>query len=519
VNAAIDVAHKIIAALVHYDHFMKKTILFLLVLQMIASVLTAQKIFHARVDKTDVALRGAPAVLGQITMNAPSAGKVVVRFDGDCTSAAGDRIVLAASNTTNLGGNDSSVVVKRIPAYLSSCLFSHTRVYNVPAGTHTFYALGQNLEEMGGNGIATVYGSLTVEWFSETPGEAFVRHKGIAKTNFNVEGAPVILAEQQISVPAAGTVVVRFDGYSVSTDGDLLFFAASNTPNWGAYDASASMEIATIDYNKNLFVHVRSYPVAPGTHTYYAVIENYYEIYGNGIASVFGSLTVEYYPAAAPVKTAFQGISQLGVNIRDNPFTMGTATLDAPVSGKVLVNFTGTCIASFGDFIKIAASDTPNWGSTDWGLGFKPFNSDRNRTPFSHTRMYDVGPGQHTFYGVAQNVQQFLGSGLAVVYGSLTATFFPNEALATAVPNSVFQFSVTPNPAADFISLNLENADSKVVAWELLDEMGVVLKQSKGQIHQSAEPIRIALSDIPSGVYFIRLYQKEGFSTKSFVRI
>ncbi len=496
------------------DYFMKKTLLFLLGLQLFASTVTAQKIFHARIEKTDVSLRGAPAVLGQITMTAPTAGKVLVRFDGDCISDAGDRIVLAASNTTNLGGNDSSVVVKKIPTYLSSCLFSHTRVYNVPAGEHTFFALGLNTQEMAGNGIASVYGSLTVEWFPEAPGEAFVRHKPIVKTNFNVEGAPVILAEQQITVPAAGTVVVRFDGYSVSTDGDLLFFAASNTPSWGNYDASASMEIATIDYNKNLFVHVRSYPVSPGTHTYYAVIENYYEIYGNGIASVFGGLTVEYYPATAPIKTAFQGISQLGVNIRNNPFTMGTVTVSAPTSGKVLLNFTGTCIASFGDYIRMAASDTPNWGNNDWGLGFKPFNSDRNRTPFSHTRVYDVGPGEHTFYGVAQNVQQFFGSGLAVFYGSLRATYFPNEAIATKEPGSTFQFAVMPNPASDFLDLKLEE---KLISWSIVDENGAVLQ--RGQPNGFWEQLRIDLTGIPAGVYFIRLQGEKGVSTKSFVRI
>lgn len=498
---------------------MRKSILILLVLQLIAGVMLAQKVFHARIDQTDISLRGAPVVLGQITMNAPSAGKVVVRFDGDCVSSAGDRIVLAASNTANWGGADSSVVVKRIPGYLSSSLFSHTRVYNVAAGDHTFYALGQNYVELDGNGIASVYGSLTVEWFPETPGGAFVRHRGISRTNFNVEGAPVVLAEQLVVVPAAGTIVVRFDGYSISNDGDLLFFAASNTPSWGSYDGSSSMEIASSDFNKNLFAHVRSYQVTPGNYRYYAVIENYYEIYGNGIASVFGSLTVEYYPAAAPVKTAFQGISQLGVNIRDNPYSMGTLTVDAPVSGKVLLNFTGTCIASFGDYIKIAASDTPNWGSNDWGLGFKPFNSDRNRTPFSHTRMYDVGPGEHTFYGVAQNVQQFFGSGLAVFYGSLTATFFPNEAVEATAPNNVFSFAIAPNPTTDVVILNLENTDNKVLSWALLNETGVVLKQSQGQNSSLGDQVRIDLTGVPAGVYFMRIQGEKGCATKSFVRI
>lgn len=497
---------------------MKKSILILLAFQLIAGALLAQKVLHARINLTDVSLRGATVVLGQLTMNAPTAGKVVVRFDGDCISAAGDRIVLAASNTTSWGGHDSSVVVKKIPTYLSSCLFSHTRVYNVAAGDHTFYALGQNYLEMDGNGIASIYGSLTVEWFPETPGEAFVRYKSIAKINFNVEGAPVVLAEQAIAVPAEGTVVVRFDGYSISSDGDLLFFAASNTPSWGSYDGSASMEIATSDYNKNLFVHVRSYPVTPGTHRFYAVIENYYEIYGNGIASVFGSLTVEYHPATSPIKTTFQGISQLGVNIRENPYTMGALTVNAPVSGKVLLNFTGTCIASFGDFIKIAAGDTPNWGENDEGLGFKPFNSDRNRTPFSHTRMYEVGPGEHTFYGVAQNVQQFFGSGLAVVYGSLAATFFPDEALAAPAPNSALQFSVIPNPATDFVLLDIENANDKVVSWSMVDEKGVVIQQSNGQLNLLGDQIRIELAGIPAGVYFIRLQGEKGVATKSFVR-
>jgi Secretion system C-terminal sorting domain len=496
-----------------------KNIQALLYLVLLTSPGFAQKIFHTRIDKTDILLRGTPVTVAQVTITAPSAGKVVVRFDGDCISSPGDRIVLAASRTQNWGGNDNSVLVKAISNDLNNNVFSHTRVYDVTAGDHTFYAVAENSAEIAGNGRASIYGSLTVEWFPEIPGQAFVRHKGIVQSNFNVEGAPVVLAEQTINVPATGKVIVRFDGLCISSDGDLIFLAASDTPNWGAYDGSSSIEIPDGEFNKNSFAHVRTYDVSPGEHTYYAVAENFYEIYGNGIASLYGSLTVSYYPEPSPVKMAHAGISQIGIVIDNGPVTLSEVVLDAPSAGKVALNFSGTCIGSFGDYIKLAANNVPNWSDHDGSIGFEPFSSDRNRTSFSHTRMFDVGPGEHHYYAVAQNVQEFFGSGLVVVYGSLNATFYPTGSVPTTEQVAFDEISIAPNPALDVVRINLASFVEMDFTWTLLDAKGVVVQTMEPGAMSVASHLELDVSGLPKGLYFIRLSNGSGNVTRTFVHL
>jgi hypothetical protein len=329
-----------------------------------------------------------------------------------------------------------------------------------------------------------------------------------------VEGAPVILAEQSINVTTPGKVVVRFDGLCISSDGDLIMLAASDTPGWSSYDGSSSVEIADDEFNKNSFAHVRTYDVTPGNHTYYAVIENYYEIYGNGIASVLGSLTVAFYPDASPVIPAHTNITQFGAQLDAGPVVLGEVGVTAPVAGKVVLNFTGTCIGSFGDYLKLAASDTPDWGPNDGNLGFEPFSSDRNRTSFSHTRVYDVAAGEHHFYGIGENVQEFFGSGLAVVYGSLNATFFPGESVAAAEPDALEQVILTPNPASGFVTVDASGLDQTELSVTLLDQTGRTLKAVPQAFGTSTGKITIEVAGLPAGAYFVRLCNRSGSIVK-----
>jgi hypothetical protein len=494
-----------------------KKVFTLLVFVLFALTMFGQEVFHARVDKTDLSLRGTPVVLAQVTVTATVAGKVMVRFDGDCISTPGDRIVLAASRVPNWGGSANSVYVKAMSTDLNSNVFSHTRVYDVAPGVHTFYAVAENYAETTGSGKASIYGSLTAELFTEVPGKAFVRHQNIAESNFNVEGAPVILAEQSIDVTTPGKVVVRFDGLCISNDGDLIMLAASNTPGWSSYDGSSSIEIPNDDFNKNCFAHVRTYDVTPGDYKYYAVIENYYEIYGNGIASVLGSLTVTFYPNNAPVEVTHTYITQFGTVVDVAPVSLGEVAIDAPVAGKVILNFTGTCIGSFGDYIKLAASDTPNWSANDGNIGFEPFSSDRNRTSFSHTRAYDVAPGVHPFYAVVQNVQEFFGSGLVVVYGALNATFYPSETVAATTPELLRDLVATPNPVTDVLTVSAAAFASEAFDFRVVDMRGSVLQQWHHAANTGSDRIAIPVAHLPSGVYMLQVAHRNNVLTQTFV--
>jgi len=104
-----------------------------------------------------------PVVLAEITFTAPAAGRVVVRFDGYGVVDTGDRLVLAATNDSDWHTSSGSTAIFGTQDERGT--FSHTRVYDVAAGVHSFQAVGQNWVETAGNGHAVVYGTLTVEYF------------------------------------------------------------------------------------------------------------------------------------------------------------------------------------------------------------------------------------------------------------------------------------------------------------------------------------------------------------------
>jgi hypothetical protein len=226
-------------------------------------------------------------------MNPSTPGKVIVRFDGHCYTAPGDRIVLAASDAPSWTSNDGNVGVEAIDGDVNHRPFSHTRVYDVAAGSQNFYAVAQNYVETDGDGIASIYGTLTVEFVPA--GDKIVNFTGIAESGINVTNVTPF-AEITIDPPVDGRVIVTFDGQCISTPGDRIVLAASDAASWSADDGNVGVEAIDADLNTNGFSHTRSYDVAAGSHTFYAVVQNYVETAGDGLASVYGGLTVKFVP-------------------------------------------------------------------------------------------------------------------------------------------------------------------------------------------------------------------------------
>ena len=499
---------------------MKQTVLIALVLLVFLPAISAQVIATTSISITNANLRGNPVVLGQLTLDAPANGKVILRFDGYCISASGDRIILAASDNNNWGVHDGSVELEAADDVVNSNSFSHTRSYGVDKGENTFYAVAENAFEMDGNGIASIYGNLTAEWFPiPSAGLAFAEHKGFTYENIVVEGAPIAFSSITINAPVAGRVLVRFDGKCVSSYGDLMFFAASDTPTWGNYDGSSSNEVIDDDLNRFSFAHVRSYQIAPGNHTFYGVAENYFETYGNGFVSIYGNLTVQFYPEAAVSSPAFQTITTpFGINIEGPPVTVAQIEVQAPVAGKVEVNFTGTCIGNHGDQIRLAASDEPNWTPNAGNIIFEPYSSDLNRVSFSHTRVYDVAQGNHDFFAVVQNYEKYEGGGLAVVYGSFTAKYFPEGMIAAKEPEAFQNIRISPNPASDFIQIDFPELAQEAFTITLSALDGRILKTFEKSGLDYSEQLSWEVLSLPAGAYFINFTNALGTATKPFLR-
>lgn len=119
----------------------------------------------ATISKVNIDLRTAAVNVGSVTVAVPASGYVVVSFDGMACPSTGDRIVLAASNTSATWAvNDGNVGVYGDGN--DTCHpFSHSRVYAVSAGDNTFYAVAQNYVKTAGTGIGSVYATLTAQYY------------------------------------------------------------------------------------------------------------------------------------------------------------------------------------------------------------------------------------------------------------------------------------------------------------------------------------------------------------------
>jgi|GEM_PF-891850 len=486
----------------HIKKLVMKKIINLLVFSFLISNLLGQiMVDHKGISKTSLNLTTVQ-VLEQITMDVPSSGKVIVRFDGSCISSPGDRIVLAASNSPSWGTNNGSIGVEAFDSDINGNSFSHTRVYNVTQGSYTYYAVAQNYVETGGTGIASIYGSLTVKFIPSS--NAIIESKPLIKTNIDLNTLTV-LESVTINPTVSGKVVVRFDGDCYADIGDRIILAASNTANWSPNGGNVGVEVYDNDLNHAPFAHSRIYDVTPGSYTYYAVGQNYLERDGDGIASIYGNFTVEFIPN-----------SDAEINWQTVAKTEDLTTLKVlaqsnhnfPEEGTVIVRFDGSCIASPGDRIILAASNNAAWTANDGNVGIEIIDSDLNRAAFSHTRAYPVSAGVHSFYGVGQNYVETGGTGTASVYGLLSVEFYPKP--VSGVVNIIQDIGVEvfPNPTLGSLQIDYPddyNPNGKYI--QVTDPYGRILSITESGLSVST----IDISNYENGIYFLQIIDvKEG---------
>lgn len=481
----------------------------------VTPLFSQSSVWHAPVDKTNINVRGNPVVVAQITVDLSEAGEAIIHFDGNCISDVGDRIILAASNTPDWGANDGAVAVEAISTDFNTFSFSHTRGYSVSAGSNTFYAVVENYVEKDGSGIASVYGSLTVN-FTPASSPHISKSVGIQKTNVNLRGAPVAVGHLDLNLPSAGKVIVHFDGFCYSTIGDLIVLAASDELDWTVNDGNVGVETCSADCNQTSFTHTRVYDVTAGNHTFYAVAENVVETGGSGIASIYGNLTVDFIPASSRQKVEFEGISETNVDMQGIPVVLAQKTLDITEPGKVWVQFDGSCYTDEGDRIILAASNTTSWGINDGNVSVEAIDNDVNHHCFSHTRVYDVTPGTHSFYALGNNYVETAGDGHGSVYGALTVRFFPQSVSGLDETAGVELLNVFPNPAGEQIL---------VAVPEISRDARVALADASGKIiatYSGLQPVdghlMVDVSALGTGVYILNISDQGKVYTAKFVK-
>ncbi|MEP6794845.1 MAG: T9SS type A sorting domain-containing protein, partial [Saprospiraceae bacterium] len=453
-------------------------------------------VYYQPINADPIDLTGNTKILATIVADIPSPGKVIVHFDGGVYPYPGDRIILAASNDTDWHADDGHIEIE-IPDGNFGKSFSHTRVYQVTAGMHSFYAVAQNTIETDGIGMAFIDGALVATFYPDAGPQAvtslgFVFNGAVANT--------VTLAQQTIHASSSGKIIVRFDGYTTSSAGDKIVFASSNTSNWLPNDGSVSVEAVDDDVNENSFSHTREYDVsAAGDYTFNALAQNFGETDGNGVVSVYGNLVAEFYPNSGSTRIAFRGFSQPAIDLAGPAVGLDSVTINAPEPGSVIVDFDGEVSSDPSNYVVLAASNGI-YIVVGSNVTLHPFDADVNRNSFAHSRVFPVSAGIHTFYGVGRILET--GPAIVDVSGELTARFFPDE-IASSVHDAGSSdnvFSVFPNPAEDMLSVSFYDGLHSDHKAKLLDVSGCVQK-----IYQcnGSDEIKMDLSSLPPGIYFV----------------
>ena len=441
--------------------------------------------------------------LAQIDAAIPGDGMALVTFDGTCISSVGDRIILAASNDGDWHINSGAVDVEANPNQEEHS-FSHSRFYPVSAGTHSFYAVAQAYVETAGDGNAQIVGLLTVKFFPSGSDMMFAGTE-IEQVGVNLRGAPITLAQLTVNPEVSGTAIVHFDGQCVSTPGDRIILAASDTPNWDVNDGNTGLEAIDNDYNTWSFSHTRAYSVGPGSHTFYAVGQNFVEQDGDGIASIYGTLTVEFIPDmyAPDVIPAFTGI------INSFDFSVSTqiasVSITAAEAGTTVVTFDGNAYPD--DLLLLGASDQTYLQA--FGVGVSPYDGDINHMPFSHSQAYAVSAGTHSFYATGDLWNGSTGS----VYGSLRATYVSDDVNVSTkeVQRLAQSVEAFPNPTADLARINL--GEVKGIQYiQLLDSEGKVLQRFEPQTVEQSGYLDVNLQARPAGTYYLQIVTHDRMS-------
>ena len=461
-----------------------------------SKVWTAVVNFDSNVDNVEQ--------LAQIDADIPGDGMVLVTFDGTCISSVGDRIVLAASDDGNWHVNSGAVSAEANPNQ-GEHSFSHSRFYSVGAGTHSFYAVAQRYVETAGDGLAQIVGLLTVKFFPSGSDMMFAGAE-IEQTNINLRGAPVSLAQLTINPGVSGTAIVHFNGNCVSSPGDRIILAASETTNWGVNDGNTNTEAIDNDYNTWSFSHTRAYEIGPGSHTFYAIGQNYVEEDGDGMASIYGTLTVEFVPNmyAPDVIPAFTGISLTNYDLNAGT-DLASVSITAAEAGTAVVTFDGTVYPD--DFLLLGASDQSTL--TAFGTGVSPYDDDIDHMPFSHSQAYAVSTGMHSFYATGS----IWNGSMLSVYASLRATYVSDDVNVSTeeVQRLAQSVEVFPNPTADLARIHL--GEVKGIQYiQLLDSEGKVLQRFEPQATEQSGYLDVNLQARPAGTYYLQIVTHDRMS-------
>ena len=452
------------------------------------------------ISSTNVNLRASSAVvLATMPFDAPTAGRVVVRMDGYCVSDSADRIIIAASNVPDWGTNDGNVSFFAPHTDFKRRSFSHTRVYDVVQGLDTFYAVAQNYVDENGSGIASVYGHLTLEFFPAA-GPAMVIDGNI---NYSGDVRSTQKVLQRVFSPSTppGKAVVHLDGKVISDAGDRIVLSAANVPSWLVGDGSVAVR-AYNSYQKNSpYSHSRLYTANSSLDTLYAVCRNVVDASGSGTASVYGNLSVEYFPNGGLAQVEAKGIELNDVDAEGAPVAFDSITITTTVPGYALAQLDGYCTSQLGDEMLFAVNNIPDWGGNEGHVTVSAAYNTNKFSTISHSRLFSIAPGTHTYYSVVENFGNTAGDGLVDMAVNFSVKFFADPSVGIEDMTTASSFRVFPNPTYGTLTIYRDSRQESEKMFYLRDLSGRLLQQIEAG---DAQQTTINISALPAGLYLLQ---------------
>ena len=424
------------------------------------------RFYSVPVVVTDQNLRDSVLVAGRIDLDFPVDGKVFLQFDGEAYGDPGDRIFLAANTYPDWEPNNGNVSIRSNITGEGKC-FSHTQTFPVTAGPNSFYAVAHNYVDAGGNGIASVYGTFSVEFIPDL--SEVIAESSIASSEFDAT-SPIAYDSITIHATGAGKIEVRVNGDAYCSYDDIFVTGISATKNWNyTVPGAIALERDNTDFQYVVYSNTRVFNVpGPGTYTYYAMVEQAYEKDGNGLFYVYSNLHARYYPNEADNLLANKSIEKENLNLTSTLRILDSLKLDITEPGKVEVRFDGGIQSALNKSILLAANNTQSYELEEGSVIIQTTDADIDRHTFVHTQVFDVVPGEHTYYIMAQS---YLGSGSTSVDidGNFLVKFYPQGFVSATDDFTEVAFDVWPNPAIDRIHVQYEtkNAPMDISIYDL----------------------------------------------------
>lgn len=473
--------------------------------------LSAQSQFYAvPVKVIDTYLEDSVHVIGRLDLDFPVDGKVFVQFDGEGFGDTLDRIILAANDQPDWGTNDGNVSFVANEKGEGNC-FSHTRTFSVEAGQHSFFAVAHNYVDIGGSGIASIFGTLSVEFIPHNSG--VIGESSITTDEYEAV-QPVAFDTITIEAPGPGKVELRLNGNLDVNYGDIILVAITDSKDWNFSDPNNIALEATAP-NENYvgfsFTRVVEIPEA-GTYTFYAMAQRGYEEEGNGYIYAYTNFHASFYSSTSENEVLGRKIIEDDFNLGQNLRLLDSINLNVPNSGKVEIRFDGDLQSTLGHQILLAASNSPSYTLENGSVILETTDADLDRHTFVHSQVYDVEPGTHTYYVMAED---YLGDGTAIdLHGHFLVKFYPESVISA---NDEFlaelPFEIWPNPATDRVRIQYQNEHGPMTV-SILDLQGHVVRHHRNMVSGSD----LETSTLPSGMYIVQISNGKEAGYKKLVK-